>query len=255
MAFNVLVTRPKNQAENLCTLIEQIGGTPVRFPVLEIISVDLVDEIKKRLNAIQQYQWLFFVSTNAVNFALRANNGKIDNLQHVRKVAVGPATAKALKKAGLNVDLVPEQGFNSEAILALPQLQKLDGQSCLIVRGQGGRELLAETLEERGAQVYYLEVYRRILPKTDTGLVEKLLHQNKLDVITITSGEALDNLLKMLDSSIQKKLLATPLAVISQRVGQLAIELGFKQVFVAEQPVDTALVKAIVNGEKCGRSE
>ena len=255
MASNILVTRPENQAENLCVLIKKIGGTPVRFPVLEIIPVEPIDEIKRTLNALHQFQWLFFVSANAVNFALRANNGKIETLQHVGIVAVGQATAGALKIAGLDVDLVPQQGFNTEAILAIPQLKKLNGQSCLIVKGQGGRELLAQMLEERGARVFYLEVYRRIMPETDTRPVEKLLHQNKLDVITITSGEALNNLLKMLDRSVRQQLLVTPLAVISQRVGQLAIELGFKQVFVAEQPADTALVKAIVNGGKCGRSE
>ncbi len=243
------------QADNLCALIEQSGGIPIRFPVLDIIPAELNEKIKSILNALQHYQWLFFVSTNAVNFALRANNGKIDIPQHVDIVAVGQATAKALRNAGLNVDLVPEQGFNTEAILSMPQLQTLNGQSCLIVRGQGGRELLAQTLEERGAQVYYLELYWRIMPEIDTGPVERLLHQNKLDVITITSGEALKNLLKMLDSSVHHQLLATPLAVISQRIRQLAIELGFKQVFVSEQPADTALVKAIVNGEKCGRSE
>ena len=243
------------QADNLCALIEQSGGIPIRFPVLDIIPAELNEKIKSILNALQHYQWLFFVSTNAVNFALRANNGKIDIPQHVGIVAVGQATAKALRNAGLNVDLVPEQGFNTEAILSMPQLQTLNGQSCLIVRGHGGRELLAQTLEERGAQVYYLELYRRIMPEIDTGPVERLLHQNKLDVITITSGEALKNLLKMLDSSVHHQLLATPLAVISQRIRQLAIELGFKQVFVSEQPADTALVKAIVNGEKCGRSE
>lgn len=243
------------QADNLCALIEQSGGIPIRFPVLDIIPAELNEKIKSILNALQHYQWLFFVSTNAVNFALRANNGKIDIPQHVGIVAVGQATAKALRNAGLNVDLVPEQGFNTEAILSMPQLQTLNGQSCLIVRGHGGRELLAQTLEQRGAQVYYLELYRRIMPEIDTGPVERLLHQNKLDVITITSGEALKNLLKMLDSSVHHQLLATPLAVISQRIRQLAIELGFKQVFVSEQPADTALVKAIVNGEKCGRSE
>ncbi len=255
MALNILVTRPKNQADNLCKLIEQIGGTPVRFPVLEIIPVEPLDEIKKTLNSLDQYQWLFFVSTNAVNFALRANNGRIGNLQHVRIVAVGQATAGALRNAELNVDLVPEQKYNTEAILAMPQLQELNGQSCLIVRGQGGRELLAQTLEERGAQVYYLEVYRRILPETKSGYVEKLLHQKQLDVITVTSGEALNNLLILLNSNVHQQLLATPLAVISQRIGKLAVERGFKQVFVSEKPADTALVKAIVNGEKCGRSE
>jgi len=193
----VLVTRPEHQAENLSRLIEQRGGIAVRFPTLEIVSRD-DDRIKSTLANLDGFRWVVFISANAVNFALKANSGKIPRTKSVRFAAVGQATAQAMKMAGLPVDLVPEYGYNSEALLEMPQLQQVEGQNCLIVRGEGGREQLATTLRSRGAEVDYLEVYKRIIPRMDSSPVVELLAQHRLDVITVTSAEALQNLSLML---------------------------------------------------------
>jgi len=251
--LKVLVTRPDKQAGNLCSLLERIDAIPVRLPVLELVGIEPATKIREVLDEIQRYRWLFFVSANAVNFALRANNGKIPNLQESCVIAIGQATAKALQNAGINVDLVPDQGFNSEAVLALPELQQVQGENCLIIRGRGGRELLRETLEMRGARVEYLEVYQRIQPQVDIIPVNKLLDNNELDVITITSTEALKNLLNILESKKQQ-LFSIPLVVMSKRIGKMAVELGFQQVIISQQPSDTALVKAILNGGRSVRS-
>jgi uroporphyrinogen-III synthase len=251
--FKVLVTRPEKQAENLCYLLEQIGATPVKMPVLKIVAVESITKTREVLSELQRYQWLIFVSANAVNFALDANNGKIPNLLDIKVIAIGQATAGALKNAGIDVDLIPKQGFNSEAVLALPELQQIRGVHCLIIRGQGGRELLRQTLEKRGAQVDYLEVYQRILPKVDTQPVHQLLDRKKLDVITVTSVEVLNNLLKILGSK-KRQLFSIPLVVISQRIGKMAAELGFQQIIISQQPTDSALVEAIQKGRRSVRS-
>ena len=253
MPLNVLVTRPKNQADELCALIENNGAIPVRFPVLDIISYGSIQEISEKLSRLDQYQWLFFVSTNAVNFALSANDGKIDSFKEIRLCAIGKQTATALRNVGLEVELVPEQNFSSEAVLEMPGLQNLSGQSCLIIRGKGGRELLKESLEQRGAKVDYLEVYQRVMPESNLLPVKKLLSSNQLDVITITSGEALQNFISMLVGN-EVQIFSILLVVISERIKQLATKMGFKRVTVAEAPSDAALVKAIFNGEKSGRS-
>lgn len=251
--LKVLVTRPEKQAEKLCALLNKIGMIPVKLPVLEIVASEEEVKIREILSQLHYYQWLFFVSVNAVNFTLRANNGKIPKLQGVGVIAIGQATASALRNVGINVDLMPERGFNSEAVLALPELQQLSGKSCLIVRGKGGRELLPETLKKRGAKVDSLEVYQRVQPKVDVNHVENLLDNNELDVITITSVEALINLLKIFGSNKQL-LFSIPLVVISERIGKVAKQLGFTQIVISEQPSDTALVKAILNGGGSVRS-
>jgi uroporphyrinogen-III synthase len=248
----VLVTRPAHQAENLSGLIQGRGGEAVRFPVLDIVARDNIEEVQDALKNLDKFQWVVFISPNAVNFALKANNGKIDRLKTVRFAAVGRATAQALEAAGLAVDVVPEQGYTSEALLAMPQMQQVKGQACLIVRGEGGREELANTLRSRGAVVQYLEVYKRTIPSIDSSQVVQLLAQHRLDVITVTSGEALQNLLIMLGENNHQLLLPIPIVVVSDRIRQLAAGMGFKRIAVTENPADTAILETVTiicNGE------
>jgi uroporphyrinogen-III synthase len=248
----VLVTRPAHQAENLSRLIQERGGEAVRFPVLDIVARGNIDEVQDALKNLDKFQWVVFISPNAVNFALKANNGKIGRLKTVRFAAVGRATAQALEAAGLTVEVVPEQGYTSEALLAMPQMQQIKGQSCLIVRGEGGREELANTLRSRGADVQYLEVYKRTIPSIDNSQVVQLLTQHRLDVITVTSGEALQNLLIMLGEKNHQLLLPIPMVVVSDRIGQLAARMGFKRIVVTENPADTAILETVTivcNGE------
>lgn len=241
----ILVTRPQGQADNLCRLIAQHGGVAERFPTLEIRPVADSEVVKTRLSALANDHWLIFISANAVNFAVQANGGKIDRSGLPRVAAVGAATAKALKMHGIAVDLQPQQGFNSEALLQTPDLQAIAGQRCLIVRGQGGRELLADSLRERGATVEYLEVYRRAMPAVDCFRLTGLLQRDSLFAVTITSGEALRNLLVMLGDKASL-VLATPLVVISDRIGQMAEQMGFQRVEVAEGPSDTAILQTLI---------
>ncbi|MDI1276312.1 uroporphyrinogen-III synthase [Methylobacter sp.] len=241
----VLVTRPEHQAENLSRLIEQRGGIAVRFPTLEIVSRD-DDRIKSTLENLDGFQWVVFISANAVNFALKANSGKIPRTKSVRFAAVGQATAQAMKMAGLPIDLVPEYGYNSEALLEMPQLQQVEGQNCLIVRGEGGREQLATTLRSRGAEVDYLEVYKRIIPRMDSSPVVELLAQHRLDVITVTSAEALQNLSLMLGEKNNKLLSLIPLVVVSDRIRCLAADMGFNRITVTDSPIDTAILETVI---------
>ncbi|MGZ8159803.1 MAG: uroporphyrinogen-III synthase [Methylobacter sp.] len=243
---HVLVTRPEHQAENLSRLIEQQGGIAVRFPTLEIVSREDAGEIKNTLANLDSFQWVIFISANAVNFALKANSGKIARTKSVRFAAVGQATAQAMKQAGLPVDLVPEQGYNSEALLAMPQLQQVEGQNVLIVRGEGGREQLATTLRSRGAEVDYLEVYKRVIPEIDSSPVDELLEQHRLDVITVTSAEALQNLSLMLGKKNNKLLSLIPLVVVSDRIRCLAADMGFNRITVTDSPIDTAILETVI---------
>jgi len=252
----VLVTRPEHQAENLSRLIEQQGGIAVRFPTLEIVARnDPGDEIKNTLANLDRFHWVIFISANAVNFALKANSGKIpriisglslQNGSRRRFAAVGQSTAQAMKTAGLPVDLVPEQGYNSEALLAMPQLQQVEGRNCLIVRGEGGREQLATTLRSRGAEVSYLEVYKRVIPRIDSSPIVALLAQRQLDVITVTSAEALQNLSLMLGKNNNKLLLSVPLVVVSDRIRQQAFDMGFNRITVTDSPIDTAILETVI---------
>lgn len=244
-SLRVLVTRPEHQAEKLCLMLAEQGILPVRFPTLAIQTVTETELVQTTLANLGKFQWLIFISVNAVNFALKANGGKIPRLNSVRVAAVGQATALALADAGLDVDVVPREGFNTEALLAESSFQDLKGQRVLIVRGEGGREQLAEILQQRGGQVEYLEVYKRVMPIIDQAELLALLAQHQLAAITITSGEALQNLLMMTTTEYHPLLLAIPIIVVSGRIAQMADEMGFKQIVVAAQAADTAIIEAV----------
>jgi uroporphyrinogen-III synthase len=246
----ILVTRPQQQAINLIALIEQHGGQAISFPTLEIVPLTN-DVVKTPLENLKSYQWLIFISANAVNFAVAANNGKIGYFTQAKIAAVGKATAKALENVGLTVDLLPETDFNSEALLATAALQQVQNQHILIVRGCGGRETLRQELQKREAKVDYWEVYQRQIPAIDTAPVVTLLQQQRLDWLTITSSDALHNLVAMLETH-KALLVNVPLVVISERIKQIAKSIGFKKIVVSSSPDDAAILNTMImltNGE------
>ncbi len=250
--ISVLVTRPVHQAHNLARLIESRGWQAVRFPVLEIVPMPCSTGGFEKLERLQYFDCLIFVSANAVNFALQANNGKIAPFKQCKIASVGKATARTLESAGLVVDWVPNTGFDSEALLAMPYFQNVEGRAFLIVRGEGGREKLADTLRERGATVEYWEVYQRIRPQSDVQPVVDLLKRRELSLITVSSGEALLNLVEMLGSYAKSELMSVPLVVISERMKYLAEDIGFKRIALASGPDDEAIVQKVTtvcNGE------
>jgi len=255
MVKRILVTRAKHQSQHLTDLIESNDGWhAIIFPVMDVLPVSLSADDSDRLACINCFDYVFFISVNAVNFALKLFSGKIEKLQGLNCVAVGRATYNCLVSYGLSNILVSKQGFNSESLLVMPELRDLQGYRCLIIRGKGGRELLADSLLERGATVDYLETYERVLAENDNITeVEQLCLQNEIARIVIYSGEALRNLLRLLNKEIIKdKLLSIPLVVISQRVYELAKEMGFKSIIIAEEASDSAMVNALLNGEECG---
>jgi uroporphyrinogen-III synthase len=250
----ILVTRPAAHAENLCRLIEQKHGIALRFPTLEICAVSIDPAAIERA---ARCDWLIFTSANAVDFALSAFGGKMASLRNVQLAAIGRATADALLKYGLHTVCLPTTDFSSEGLLAEPAMQTVSGLNIMIVRGVGGREKLAQTLSSRGAEVNYMEVYQRRRPENDNSELVRSLCEGRLGASTITSGEALQNLLSMLDDASRARLRALPIVVVSERIAELARELGFDRPKVARQATDAAILETLTtlfNGENSGRS-
>lgn len=241
----VLVTRPAPQADELCALIEAAGGRALRFPTLAINPAADTAAARAALAALEHYDLVIFVSANAVEQAL-ALRPPADWPAGLRCAALGAGTARALARFGLSVWLVAPPPHDSEALLAMPELQALTGRRVLIIRGVGGRELLGETLRARGAAVNYAEVYQRTRPDSDTRDILAAWTRGAVDVVTVTSGEALHNLIAMLGDSNRARLLATPLVVVSGRMVQQALALGFSRPRLAEAAGDAALMAALI---------
>jgi uroporphyrinogen-III synthase len=241
----VLVTRPARQADELCALIEAAGGRAVRFPTLAISAVPDAAAARAALAALENYDLVVFISANAVEQAM-ALRPAADWPAGLRSAALGAGTARALARHGLPPLLLAPPPHDSEALLSLPQLQELSGQRILIIRGVGGRELLGETLRARGAAVIYAEVYQRTRPDADTRDILAAWAQGAIDIVIVTSGEALRNLVAMLGESGRARLLVTPLVVVSGRMVQQALALGFINPRLAETAGDAALMTALI---------
>jgi uroporphyrinogen-III synthase len=243
--IGVLITRPAHQAESLCQRIVDAGGRAVRFPLLRITDASDTQQVVELLRDPVLYDLAIFISPNAVEFGLAALQRHGGPATKTQIAAVGRGTARELQnRLGRAPDLLPTQSFDSEGLLALPELQAVMGKRILILRGNGGRELLGDTLRERGATVEYAEVYRRDPPQPDdaeTGWLEKS------DLITVTSGEALHNLFEFTAAAHRPALLGKPLITISERVAQQAGELGFTQVMVADGADDEAILRAALS--------
>lgn len=241
----VLVTRPAHQAAGLCELIQQHGGEALRVPALLIrdLSQDLA--LGHTLDRLADFQLLIFISPNAVQLGLAAINARGGLPEHITLATVGEGSARALRQAlGRGPDLVPAEHFDSEGLLALPALQRLAGQKVCILRGEGGRTLLAETLQARGAELTQLRLYRREQAPSPPDL--DLTLQNT-DIITTTSVEVLECLYGLTPPALRPALLRKPLVVVSERSVAVARELGFDQaVWLAKRAADQAILEVLM---------
>jgi len=238
----ILVTRPEAQAKDLADLIRQNGGEPILFPVIRIENS--VDHSIWQALDLARFDWLIFVSRNAVEGFQAAGHDALP--EQLRLAAVGDGTAAAMRAAGLTVDCQPDISNGSEGLLQMPAMQNLIGQRVLIVRGDGGRELLADTLSARGATITYVEVYRRVLAMHGHASCLRAMHADKL---ICTSVAGVDNLCRIL-SEFKADLLCKPLVVVSERIRQHALTLGFRWVDVSRSASDDAVLQTLIDMDK-----
>lgn len=244
--LRVLVTRPQHQSGPLAALIESHGGTAIRFPVIEILPAHDQHTARALMAGLDDFSLVIFISANAVREGLALAKSLP---QRARVAAVGEASAAALEGAGVERVLRPADGASSEALLALPELgaDAIAGSRVLIVRGEGGRELLGCTLSERGARVTHAEVYRRARPRVDAGEVAAQGRAGGIDAVVVTSVQGLENLFEMLGQRDAEWLARAGFVVISERLARRARALGVSEApVVAARADDEALVDALI---------
>jgi uroporphyrinogen-III synthase len=248
--LRVLVTRPVDQAGPLCRMIAAAGGEALRLPTLDIRDPDSreLTRLNAVIDALDAYDLAVFISVNAVNRGMKIIRGRRAWPATVKVATVGAASARALADSGLSVDLVPAHQFNSEALLALEELQDMHGRRVVIFRGNGGRDVLRDELIQRGAEVDYVEVYRRVCPVIEPGDIAHYWQPGTVDLITITSNESLQNLHEMAGPQGHPLLHEMQLVVISPRQVVLAAELGFRRrPLVAANAGDEAILAVLLD--------
>ena len=224
----VLVTRPRALAEPFAAALEQRGARAIVFPAIDIEPLPVPQALRRAAD----YDLAIFISPSAVRVAAPSIARWPSTV-----AAIGSGTRRELAHLGVQNVVSPEGGADSEALLA--ELADVAGKRVLVVRGEGGRAILGETLAARGATVEYAECYRRLRPSADPSALLHAWHQ--VQAVTVSSSEGFDNLRALLGTGW----LATPMFVPHPRVANHVRAGGAAEVVVAG-PGDDETIERLV---------
>lgn len=245
--MSILVTRPSPAGDQLVSRLRALGQVAWSFPLIEFSPGRELPLLAGHLRALQEGDLLFALSQHAVDFA----HGQLQQESQTwpespRYFAIGRTTALALHTvSGIDIRY-PLDRETSEVLLQLPELQSVAGKRALILRGNGGRELLGETLRERGAEVRFCECYQRCTRHYDGAEEAMRWQQRGVSTLVITSGEMLQQLWSLIPQWYRENwLLRCRLLVVSERLANLARELGWQDIRVADNADNDALLRAL----------
>jgi uroporphyrinogen-III synthase len=229
---SVVITRSKEQARHFAKMVEDVGGRAILFPVIEIEETDSPELLAAALGDLARYDLAIFVSTNAVKHVIPRLSGGFPT--KLKVAAIGLSTKRELEGAGLSNIIAPVSGADSESLLELSEMTEVRGKRIVIFRGNGGRDVLRDTLIKRGAVVEYVECYRRVKPTTsDVSILLKAWKQKSVAAIAVTSVEGLRNLVDIVGEIAKEELQKTPMFVPHERIAKEARALKVHEVIVA----------------------
>jgi uroporphyrinogen III methyltransferase/synthase len=250
----VLVTRPREQAAELVTLLETQGAEPIEAPMIRIAPPEDYAPLDAACAAIHRYDWVILASANAVDAFIKrllATPLDLRALKGVKLCAVGPATADRLAELGLKVDLMPAEYRAEAMIAALTASGSLDGIRVLIPRADIGREIVGEELRRRGAEVTEVVAYRTVIvdpEREGEPDIYRMLLDRRIDVVTFTSASAVRNLVRVLGVEPAADLLRTTVvASIGPVTAEAAAQYNIHSAIVPAEFTIPALVDAIVD--------
>ena len=245
--MSILVTRPLPQGEALVSRLRAMGRVAWGFPLREFTPGRELPALGDALARLGPDDLLFALSQHAVEFAhARLQQQGLPWPTSPRYFAIGRTTALALHTVSGQHIHYPLDREISEVLLQLPELQNSAGKRTLILRGNGGRELLGETLRERGADVTFVECYQRCAKHYDGAEEAMRWHARGINTLVVTSGEMLQQLWSLIPLWYRENwLLRCRLLVVSERLANHARELGWQDIRIAENADNDALLRAL----------
>lgn len=228
----IAVTRPEAQCASLAGAIRARGGEALVFPLILIEPIEDSTALRAARDSLRDFDLAFFVSPNAIELGVAALGGREGWPPGLAVATVGAGSRRALEAQGFERVIAPREGADSEAVLALPEFSAaaLGGKRLLIVRGDGGRDLLGQEAGRRGATVSYLSCYRRRAPAGGAESLVQSARSGRLSALTATSSEALANLAALAGAEGLAALSRVPVFVPHPRIAQRAQALGFVHV-------------------------
>jgi uroporphyrinogen III methyltransferase/synthase len=252
----VLVTRARAQASELAERIEELGGEPCEFPVIDIAMPTgeaAVSAVEAALVEAESYDWLMFTSVNGVEYFmawLHKLGLDIRRFHRARIAAVGPKTAAALAARGLMSEQIPAR-FQAEGLLEQFDSQLRPGQRVLLPRGDLARKVLPRELAAKGLEPVEIDVYETKLAESTDELAIHWLKEKEIQMITFTSSSTVTNLLEVLRrSGVQNPvqlLDGIPIASIGPLTSQTVREAGLQVTLEAAEATIDGLLQAMVS--------
>lgn len=234
----VVLTRPQADSERLSKALQNEGFQTRVMPIITIEAIPTAEQAPAP--SLSDDALCIFISANAVRFGLPQLGSALARDSDLTVIAVGNKTRDTLAAEGIQAQ-VPVRA-DSEGLLAMPALSAPDSRDVVIVKGEGGRELLASELTGRGARVTEWACYRRCWPEVD---VSGLIEISAGLIFQASSGEMVSRLSELLAGGGQADLFQSSIIVPSDRVARLATEIGWGQVIRAEDASDDAFIRAL----------
>jgi uroporphyrinogen-III synthase len=247
--FCVMVTRPRPEGEQLCAQIEKWGGKTIFFPTIAIVPPTDTQPLRDKIALLEEPNWLIFTSPQAVYAAAALIRERWAQLPATLSVAaIGQGTAHLLQAGGFSEVIYPPREWSSEGLVRLPVFQFVHGQHIVLLKGLGGRDMLAQWFATKGAHVTECITYQRVLPSTALCALLPLLKAHEMDVIVCTSAEGLRNLRTLCNEIAWPLMCCLPLVVASERIKSLARDLGFQTIWTAENAGHEAIIEVLRKG-------
>jgi uroporphyrinogen-III synthase len=233
----IVVTRPAHQSERLVTALTAAGARAIVFPTIDILAPTDPQALNALIDRLDQFDFAVFISPNAARAAMQAIEARRAWPATLRAATIGRGGVRELELHGL-VNVIAPARFDSEALLEMPQMQSVSGMRVVIFRGEGGRELLGESLRARGAAVEYAACYRRVLAQIGPAPLLAAWARAEIDAVTVTSSEGLRNLCTLIGAEGRDFLQETPLFVPHARIERAARDAALTRVHLTAQGDD-----------------
>ncbi|HXF40421.1 MAG TPA: uroporphyrinogen-III synthase [Blastocatellia bacterium] len=250
----VLVTRARAQAEEMTVLLEGLGAKVIHVPTIEFIPPDDLALLDNAIRRLEEYDWIIFTSSNAVDFfikRLRETRSESVAVLGTRSIcAIGTATARALEEAGIRANVVAQESTSEGVLREL--VEHIGGENIvrrlkiLIPRAKVAREILPSRLRDQGAHVDVVETYQTVLPQIKRSSLKKLFEETRIDVITFTSSSTVSNLATLLGlTDLSDVLQGTLVACIGPVTAETARSFGLTNIIQPDVYTATELVRVI----------
>jgi uroporphyrinogen III methyltransferase/synthase len=248
--ITVVVTRPSEQAAEFTAELKRFGANVFSFPTIEIAAPESYAELDAAIENLQNYDWIIFTSSNAVEHFLNrltAKNLETAELDYLRVACVGDATAERLRLAQIHIDVLPAES-NAESLFGEIEnyVGDLAGLRFLFPRSEIAREVLPRKLRKAGAIVDAPVAYRTVLPeKPETAKFKAMLAGGSIDCITFASPSAFKNFLQIFGETELPKDVA--IACIGETTASVVEEMNLKVEIIASEAGSRSFTKAIAD--------